>query len=95
MRPAQKNPKLADEDLVMLELREKADTRTWRTLPDNTQVVRLRLKKGEQHLSVANSPPIKVKVDLPYQVINLRVVGHQVFVSGQVMRAREVASQAP
>lgn len=24
---------------------EGADTRTWRTLPDNTQVVRLRLKK--------------------------------------------------
>jgi hypothetical protein len=90
-----KNPKLADEDLVMLELREKADTRTWRTLPDTTQVVRLRLKKGEQHLSVANSLPIKVKVNLPYQVINLRVVGRQVFVSGQVMRAREVASQAP
>ncbi|MCK9815938.1 hypothetical protein M1B35_17845 [Pseudomonas sp. MAFF 302046] len=89
-----KNPKLADEDLVMLELREKADTRTWRTLPDNTQVVRLRLKKGEQHLSVANSPPIKVKVDLPYQVINLRVVGRQVFVSGQAVRARDVASRA-
>ena len=45
---------------------EGADTRTWRTLPDNTQVVRLRLKKGEHQVtlpsavggSVSRSPSI-------------------------------------
>ncbi|ALI05025.1 hypothetical protein C1Y08_06715 [Pseudomonas sp. FW306-02-F02-AA] len=64
---------------------EGADTRTWRTLPDNTQVVRLRLAKGEHQLSLPNAlggSRITVKVDQRFQVISLRTVGNQVFASG-------------
>jgi hypothetical protein len=64
---------------------EGADTRTWRTLPDNTQVARLRLKKGEHQVTVPNSvggSVVKVTVDKPYQVISLRAVGSQVFAGG-------------
>ncbi|MBU6960507.1 hypothetical protein KRR23_22535 [Pseudomonas sp. CVAP len=64
---------------------EGADTRTWRTLPDNTQVVRLRLTKGEHQLSLPNAlggSRITVKVDQRFQVISLRTVGNQVFASG-------------
>ncbi|QIA06002.1 COG3014 family protein [Pseudomonas fluorescens] len=64
---------------------EGADTRTWRTLPDMTQVVRLRLKKGE-HLvtlpSAVGGSQVKVTVDQRYQVITLRAVGNQVFAAG-------------
>ena len=34
---------------------EEADTRTWRTLPDNTQVARLRLKKGKHQITLPNA----------------------------------------
>ncbi|WP_025130905.1 COG3014 family protein [Pseudomonas sp. PH1b] len=64
---------------------EGADTRTWRTLPDNTQVARLRLKQGEHSLSLPNAlggTQVQVKVDQRYQVIALRVVGNRVFSSG-------------
>lgn len=64
---------------------EGADTRTWRTLPDYTQVTRLRLKQGEHKLSLPNAlggTQVQVKVDQRYQVIALRVVGNQVFSSG-------------
>ncbi|MGY2262779.1 COG3014 family protein [Pseudomonas sp. SDO55104_S430] len=64
---------------------EGADTRTWRTLPDNTQVVRLRLKKGEHQIALPNAvggTTVKVTVDQRYQVISLRAVGNQVFASG-------------
>ncbi|WP_347902649.1 hypothetical protein [Pseudomonas purpurea] len=64
---------------------EGADTRTWRTLPDNTQVVRLRLAKGEHQLSLPNvvgGSRVTITVDQRYQVISLRTVGHQVFASG-------------
>ena len=64
---------------------EGADTRTWRTLPDNTQVVRLRMAKGEHHLTLPNAlggAVVKVKVEQPYQVIAVRVVGNQAFASG-------------
>ncbi|MDF2395264.1 hypothetical protein GWQ44_06925 [Pseudomonas sp. 3MA1] len=64
---------------------EGADTRTWRTLPDNTQVTRLRLKQGEHSLSLPNAlggTQVQVKIDQRYQVIALRVVGNQVFSSG-------------
>jgi len=64
---------------------EGADTRTWRTLPDNTQVVRLRLKKGEHHVtlpSAVGGTVVKVTVDQRYQVVSLRAVGSQVFASG-------------
>ncbi|KAF0862250.1 COG3014 family protein [Pseudomonas sp. LD120] len=68
---------------------EGADTRTWRTLPDNTQVARLRLKQGEHNLSLPNAlggTQVQVKVDQRYQVIALRVVGNQVFSSGLASR---------
>ncbi|MCU0071019.1 hypothetical protein N8H71_05440 [Pseudomonas koreensis] len=64
---------------------EGADTRTWRTLPDTTQVVRLRLKKGEHHVtlpSAVGGSQVKVTVDQRYQVITLRAVGNQVFAAG-------------
>ncbi|MFP0194420.1 COG3014 family protein [Pseudomonas sp. PHC1] len=64
---------------------EGADTRTWRTLPDTTQVVRLRLKKGEHHVTLPNAvggSQVKVTVDQRYQVITLRAVGNQVFAAG-------------
>ena len=64
---------------------EGADTRTWRTLPDNTQVVRLRLKKGEHQVSLPSAVGgslVKVTVDQRYQVISLRAVGNQVFAGG-------------
>ncbi|WP_236187552.1 COG3014 family protein [Pseudomonas pharyngis] len=64
---------------------EGADTRTWRTLPDMTQVVRLRLKKGEHQVtlpSAVGGSQVKVTVDQRYQVITLRAVGNQVFAAG-------------
>ncbi|MDE2036372.1 MAG: hypothetical protein KGI95_25180, partial [Pseudomonas sp.] len=64
---------------------EGADTRTWRTLPDMTQVTRLRLKHGEHQVSLPNAlggTLVTVKADQRYQVITLRVVGNQVFAGG-------------
>ena len=64
---------------------EGADTRTWRTLPDNTQVVRLRMKKGEHQVTLPSAiggSVVRVTVDQRYQVISLRAVGNQVFASG-------------
>ncbi|WP_338583807.1 hypothetical protein [Pseudomonas sp. MAG733B] len=75
---------------------EGADTRTWRTLPDNTQVVRLRLKKGEHHVTLPNvvgGSTVKVTVDQRYQVISLRAVGNQVFASG--IAAHVIPSASP
>ncbi|MGE7990820.1 COG3014 family protein [Pseudomonas sp. NPDC089554] len=60
---------------------EGADTRTWRTLPDETQVARVRLAQGEHHLNVGGRQ-VNVKIDRPYQVVSLRVVGSQVFSGG-------------
>ncbi|MGP0016138.1 COG3014 family protein [Pseudomonas sp.] len=64
---------------------EGADTRTWRTLPDTTQVLRLRLKKGEHQVTLPNAlggSRVAFTVDRRYQVISLRAVGNQVFTSG-------------
>lgn len=68
---------------------EGADTRTWRTLPNETQVVRLRLSQGEHLLTLPSSQggsKIKVKIDRPYQVVALRVVGQQVFAGGPAVQ---------
>jgi hypothetical protein len=76
---------------------EGADTRTWRTLPDNTQVVRLRLKKGEHQITLPNivgATVVKVTVDQRYQVISLRAVGNQVFAAGPVARVSPSISPA-
>lgn len=83
---------------------EGADTRTWRTLPDTTQVVRLRLKPGEHDVvlpSALGGTHVKVKIDQPYQVVALRAVSNQVYADGliaQVMRSdlpQTVATQKP
>ncbi|MCF5711808.1 MULTISPECIES: COG3014 family protein [Pseudomonas syringae group] len=61
---------------------EGADTRTWRTLPDNTLVARLRLTHGEHQIILPNSlggSHVRVKVDQRYQVVSLRALGSQVF----------------
>ena len=75
---------------------EGADTRTWRTLPDMTQVTRLRLKHGEHQVSLPNAlggTLVTVKADQRYQVITLRVVGNQVFTGG--LAAHVVPSTQP
>ena len=75
---------------------EGADTRTWRTLPDATQVVRLRLKQGEHELSLPNAlggSKVVVKIDQRYQVISLRVVGNQVFTSSIAAHVTPAANQ--
>jgi len=59
-----------------------SDTRTWRTLPDNTQVVRLRLKPGAHKLllpGVKGAVPVSLNIEHPFQVVSLRVIGNQVF----------------
>lgn len=64
---------------------EGADTRTWRTLPDDTQVVRVRMSQGEHTLSLPSNlggTQVKVKIERPYQVVTLRVVGSQVYAGG-------------
>ncbi|RZI87771.1 MAG: hypothetical protein EOP15_13345 [Pseudomonas sp.] len=76
---------------------EGADTRTWRTLPNQTQVARVHLAQGEHRLSlpaILGSGTLKVKIDQPYQVISLRVLGHQVFASGAAIQLPQPA-QAP
>ncbi|WP_194789723.1 COG3014 family protein [Pseudomonas sp. UFMG81] len=70
---------------------EGADTRTWRTLPDETQVARVRMKPGEHRLTLG-ATQVKVKIDRPYQVVSLRVVGNQVFAAGTAI---ETVPQAP
>ncbi len=65
---------------------EGADTRTWRTLPNETLVARLRLSQGQHQLSLPSGlggSRIAVNVDRPYQVVALRVVGNQVYTAGQ------------
>jgi hypothetical protein len=70
---------------------EGADTRTWRTLPDNTLVARLRLTQGEHQIVLPNSlggSRVRVTVDQRYQVIPLRALGNQVYagtLAAQVM----------
>ncbi|MBW8338426.1 COG3014 family protein [Stutzerimonas stutzeri] len=64
---------------------EGADERTWRTLPDQTLVARARIKRGEHSLALPNGTIAKVRVDQPYQVIPLRVIGTQVFAVGSAV----------
>ncbi|MHA6198298.1 COG3014 family protein [Pseudomonas wadenswilerensis] len=75
---------------------EGADTRTWRTLPNETRVTRVRLSQGEHQLSLPSGlggSKVTVKVDRPYQVVALRVVGNQVYAAGQA--AHVVTPTAP
>ncbi|NWB96206.1 hypothetical protein HX870_17635 [Pseudomonas gingeri] len=61
----------------------RSDTRTWRTLADNTLVMRLRLKPGVHQMQLGQSAgltPLSFKIDRPFQVISLRVIGNRIFV---------------
>lgn len=60
---------------------EGADERTWRTLPDSTQIVRLRLKKGEHQLTLQSGQQIQLAIEQDHEVIPLRLIGNQVFSS--------------
>ncbi|MCY1397127.1 hypothetical protein D9M71_121170 [compost metagenome] len=74
---------------------EGADTRTWRTLPDETQVARVRLRQGEHQLSLPSSlggSQVSVKIDRPLQVVTLRVVGNQVFAGGPALHVETKAA---
>ncbi|WP_122667353.1 COG3014 family protein [Pseudomonas viridiflava] len=75
---------------------EGADTRTWRTLPDNTQVARLRLPQGMHTVilpSTTGGTHVQVKVDQRYQVVALRAIGNQVYTDGLI--AQVMPSTAP
>jgi hypothetical protein len=75
---------------------EGADTRTWRTLPDNTLVARMRLKPGEHQVVLPSSvggTRVQLKIDRPYQVITLRAIGNQVYTSG--LAAHVMTSSLP
>jgi hypothetical protein len=75
---------------------EGADTRTWRTLPDNTLVARMRLKPGEHQVVLPSSvggTRVQLKIDRPYQVITLRAIGNQVYTSG--LAAQVMPSSLP
>lgn len=64
---------------------EGADTRTWRTLPNNTLVARVRLKPGEHQVVLPSSlggTRVQLKIDRPYQVVTLRAIGNQVYADG-------------
>lgn len=77
---------------------EGADERTWRTLPDSTQVARLRLAKGEHQLrlpTATGSTLVTIKVERDYQVIPLRVTGSQVFTSGNAAHIITPATGLP
>lgn len=65
---------------------EGADERTWRTLPDSTYIVRLRLKKGEHQLQLSGSQ-LSLNIEHDYQVVPLRLVGNQIFTSGTAANA--------
>lgn len=82
----QRNPAKASLVVTREDPFEEADTRTWRTLPDKTLVARLRLKKGEHLFSAPNAPgtpPVTLRIDRDFQVINLRTINTVAFVVGK------------
>ena len=84
-----KDFKALAEQVASRDRLEDADTRTWRTLPDTTLVVRVRLKKGRHLLSLPGKPAIGIQVDRAYQAISLRLVADQVFTSGLAIRSEQ------
>ncbi|WP_017902618.1 COG3014 family protein [Pseudomonas asplenii] len=68
---------------------EQADTRTWRTLPDNTLVARLRLKPGLHQLRLSKTETVAFNIDQPFQVIGLRLIGERVFASGYAIQSSQ------
>ncbi|MCR8977728.1 COG3014 family protein [Pseudomonas sp. S11P7] len=74
---------------------EHADTRTWRTLPNLTQVVRLRLKQGEHLITLpgaVGSAPLKIRIDQNRQVISVRALGARVFANGSAFQPSRAAA---
>ncbi|WP_434457043.1 hypothetical protein JQR85_17035 [Stutzerimonas urumqiensis] len=65
---------------------EGADERTWRTLPDQTLVARLRLPHGEHLITLPNGQQAQVKVDQAFQVVALRMIGSQAFAASPAVQ---------
>ncbi|MES2817475.1 MAG: hypothetical protein V4812_00625 [Pseudomonadota bacterium] len=83
---------------IVSAITEGADERTWRTLPDTIQIARVRLKKGQQRLSVQTAygeTEFDVMIAGKHQVVPLRVIGTQVFASGDATRLIAPAVTAP
>jgi len=90
-----RKPELLEATILQQIQREDADTRGWRTLPDKTFVVRLRLKKGVHQLTLPNAPeflPVKFKIDQTHQAFSLRAVSNRIYVAD---RALELDSTTP
>jgi hypothetical protein len=73
---------------------ESADERTWRTLPDQTRVARLRLKRGQHQLQI-NNQPLPIQVDSAYQIVALHIIGQQLYASRPSALPSAVVSTAP
>ncbi|WP_332764287.1 hypothetical protein [Pseudomonas koreensis] len=76
---------------------EHADTRTWRTLPNLTQVVRVRLKQGEHSIALpgaVGSAPLKIRIDQHRQVITVRALGARLFANGSAFQPSSAAAQS-
>ena len=79
-------------------LREDADTRSWRTLPDKTYVVRLRLSKGVHQFTLPNAPefqPIKFRVDQTHQALSLRAVRNRIYIADRALKIESTPPPQP
>ncbi|HWT69958.1 MAG TPA: hypothetical protein VN214_12660 [Pseudomonas sp.] len=68
---------------------EDADTRSWRTLPDKTFVVRLRLQKGVHQLTLPNAPelqPVQFRIDQTHQAFSLRAVSNRLYAADRALQ---------
>jgi hypothetical protein len=84
-----RSPEKLEEEIQQQALREDADTRVWRTLPDKTLVARLRLKKGLHQLTLPNAPqypPIKFEITQTHQAFSVRAVGNRLYAADVAMR---------
>lgn len=61
-------------------LLEQADLRTWRTLPESMQIVRLNLPKGKQTINLPNGTQLDVMISNNYQVVQLVQIGNKIYV---------------
>ncbi|NUU33732.1 COG3014 family protein [Pseudomonas sp. C2B4] len=83
-----RRPELLEATILQQIQREDADTRGWRTLPDKTYIVRLRLKKGVHELTVPNAPeylPVKFRIDQTHQALSLRAVSNQIYAADRAL----------
>lgn len=75
---------------LMSAITEGADERTWRTLPDQTLLARVRLKRGEHRLTLPNGVEARLQVNQPYQVIPLRMIGSQTYTAGPAVQLPQI-----